>query len=85
MKHTRPERREDAVFGVIVAGDLLYDTIKPNPARALREYKRLNRGKPEQETCLMQFRMRRARLPGDVRGIFKDAMLKKDGYIGPMR
>lgn len=73
------------MFGVLVDGELIYGTLRPNPTRALREYKRLNRGKPEQAIQLMQFRMRRAREPGDVRGIFKDAMLKKEAYIGPMR
>jgi hypothetical protein len=78
------ERRKDAVFGVEVGGELLYDTLSPNPSRAMRVYKKLKRPVPE-ELHLMQYRMCRARIPGDVRGVFREAMMKKGPYIGPMR
>lgn len=78
------ERRKDAVFGVVVGAELLYETLSPNPSRAMRVYKRLKR--PLQEAVhLIQYRMKRARAPGDVRGVFIEAMLNKGPYIGPMR
>ena len=78
------DRRKDAVFGIVVGDGLLYETLSPNPSRAMRVYKRLKRPVGE-ERHLMQYKMRRARIAGDVRGIFKEAMLKKGPYIGPMR
>lgn len=78
------DSRKDAVFGIVVGAELLYETLSPNPSRAMRAYKRLKRPLTE-DVHLMQYKMKRSRAPGDVRGVFKEAMLNNGPYIGPMR
>lgn len=76
--------KASAVFGIVVDGVLLYGTLRPNPARAMRCYKKL--GRPEGEVPrLFQFSMKRQREAGDVRGLSREAMVAREGYIGPMR
>lgn len=84
MNHSKQSNQKDAVFGIVVDDVLLYKTLKPNPGRAMRAYTRM--GRPNGEKAeVVQFRMRRVREAGDVRGIFKEAMLNRGPYIGPMR
>lgn len=83
MPNERVNHR-DRVFGIILSsGEILFDTIKSNPAKALRAFRRL--GVPPTQASLVEFSMKRKRQAGDVRGLTVEQLRKREPYIGPMR
>lgn len=79
-----PQTPRDRIFGVVLGtGALLYQTLKSNPFKTLRAFKKLKI--PTAGNLLVEFSMKRKRGPGDVRGLSIESMRKKDAYIGPMR
>lgn len=74
----------DRVFGFVSKdGSLLYDTLKSNPEKSKRAFRRT--GIPRSSVTFMEFIMKRRRAPGDVRGLTPEVLRKNEPYVGPMR
>ena len=93
MSSTQPEDPDkktnqpaNRVFGIVLPNEeLLYETLKSNPSKSFRAYRRLPIALKELPIRLVEFLMRRKRQPGDVRGLTKEQMLQREPYVGPMR